>query len=80
MGRRPASVNDTLGDPLMVEVGDLLAEVEVLEQRRPSGSGFERVLIIVDRDALVGRQPRRAGVIRDGPQLDTLWIDRPGAL
>jgi hypothetical protein len=32
MGRRSARVDDALGNALVVEVGDLLAEDEVLEQ------------------------------------------------
>ena len=34
--RRAAGVHDALGDPLVIEVGDLLAKDEVLEQRRPA--------------------------------------------
>ena len=36
VGRRAARVDDPLGDPLVVEVGDLLAEDEVLQQRGPA--------------------------------------------
>src|ERR1700687_4700881 len=42
----------------MVEVEDLFAEDEVLEQRRPARAGLEAVLIVRDADALVGRQMR----------------------
>ena len=56
MRRRPARVNDPLGDPFVVEVGDLLAEDEVFEQRRPAQAGLEGVLIVRDRHALIGRQ------------------------
>ena len=49
-------MNDPLRDPFMVEMGDLLAKDEVFEQRRPAQAGFEGVLIVRDRDALVGRQ------------------------
>jgi hypothetical protein len=31
---RAARVNDTLRDPFVIEVRDLLAEVEIFEQRR----------------------------------------------
>ena len=34
-------MHDPLGDPLVVEVGDLLAEMEVLEQRRTSTAGLQ---------------------------------------
>ena len=52
-------MHDALGDALVVEVGDLLAQDEVFEQRRPAQPGLERVLVVGDRHALVGRQ--RAG-------------------
>ena len=54
--RRAARVDDALGNPLVIEVGDLLAEDEVLEQRRAPRADAERVLIVGDRHALVGRQ------------------------
>ncbi len=41
VGRRAARVHDALRDALVVEVGDLLAEVEVLQQRRPAVTGLE---------------------------------------
>ena len=44
--RRAARVDDALGDALVVEVGDLLAEDEVLEQRRPAQPGLQRVLVV----------------------------------
>ena len=52
--RRAAGVDDPLGDALVIEVGDLLAEDEVLEQRRPAQAGLERDLVVGDRHALVG--------------------------
>ena len=60
--RRPARVDDPLGNALVVEMGDLLAEDEVLEQRRPAQAGLERVLVVADRHALIGRQRPLAGV------------------
>ena len=51
-----AGVHDPLGDPLVVEVEDLLAEVEVLEQRRAALADPQRVLVVGDRHALCGRQ------------------------
>ena len=54
--RRAARVDDALGNALVVEVRDLLAEDEVLEQRRPAQAGLERVLVVRDRHALIGRQ------------------------
>ena len=49
-------MDDALGNALVVEVGDLLAEDEVLEQRRPARAGAQRVLVVGDRRALVGGQ------------------------
>ena len=39
-----ARVHDALGDALMVEVGDLLPQVEILEKRRTPVAGLERVV------------------------------------
>ena len=58
VGAIAAGVHHALGDPLVVEVEDLLAEREVLEQRRPPLAGLQRVLVIGDRDALLRREPR----------------------
>ena len=46
---RAARVHDALGDALVIEVRDLLAEDEVLEQRRAAQPGLERVLVVGDR-------------------------------
>ena len=51
-----AGVHHTLRDALVVEVEDLLAEVEVLEQRRTPPAGRERVLIIRHRHTLPRRE------------------------
>jgi hypothetical protein len=56
MGRRSARVHDALGDALVVEVRDLLAENEILQQRRPAQARFQGVLIVRDRYAEVRRQ------------------------
>ena len=52
--RGPARVDDPLRDSLVVEVSDLLAEVEILKQRRPALPSLERVLIVPDRQTLIG--------------------------
>ena len=49
VGAGAARVDDALRDALVVEVGDLLAEVEVLEQRGAALARLERVLVVVDR-------------------------------
>jgi hypothetical protein len=56
MRRRATRVNDPLGDPFVVEVGNLFTKKEVLEQRRPALASFERVLIVVDAEALISRE------------------------
>jgi hypothetical protein len=50
-------VDDALGDALVVEVGNLLAKDEVFEAG-PTLIGLERVLVVRDRDALLGRHRR----------------------
>lgn len=40
----------------MVEMEDLFAEMEIFEQRRPSGPLAQTVLIVNNRDALLRRQ------------------------
>ena len=59
---RAARVDDAFRDPLVVEVRDLLAQHEVLEQRRPAQTRLERALVVCDRHALVGRQHASARV------------------
>ena len=57
-----ARVYDALGDALMVEVGDLLAEDEVFEEGRAAQARLQRVLIVCDSDTLVGREHPVGGV------------------
>ncbi len=54
--RRAAGVDDALGNALVVEMGDFLAQDEVFEQRRPAQAGLEGILVVCDRHPLVGRQ------------------------
>ena len=42
-------MDDALGNALMVEVGDLLAEDEVLQQARAARAALQRVLVVRDR-------------------------------
>ena len=53
-----AGMHHPLGNALVVEMEDLLAEMEVLEQRRPARPDLERVLIVRNRSALRGGQDR----------------------
>ena len=64
VGAVAAGVDDALGDALVVEVEDLLAEVEVLQQRRAAGADLQRVLVVGDGHALLGGQRRLARVGR----------------
>ena len=55
-------MDDALGDALVVEVGDLLAQDEVFEQRRAARAGLELVLVVGDRMPwLVVRWPSPGG-------------------
>ena len=54
--RRAARMHDPFRDALMVEVGDLLAEDEVLQQGRPARIPAQRILVVGDGNALCGGQ------------------------
>jgi hypothetical protein len=58
--RRAARVDDALGDALVVEVGDLLAEDEVLEQRRAARARAWEGVLVVGRDPSEPTLPSRA--------------------
>jgi hypothetical protein len=47
----------------MIEMGDLLAEVKVLEKGGASLSGLEGVLVVVDPEALVRREELPGGIL-----------------
>ena len=51
---RAARVHDALGDALVIEVGDLLAQDEVFQQRGAAHAVLERILVVGDAHALVG--------------------------
>ena len=55
VGAVAARVHDPLRDPLVVEVEDLVAQREVLEQGRPAVADLERVLSVSERSAGRGR-------------------------
>jgi hypothetical protein len=59
-----ARVHDALGDALVVDMGDLLAEDEILEQRRSAQPSLQRILVVRDRErpgssSGAGRRNRR---------------------
>jgi hypothetical protein len=60
MRARRSRMNDTLGNTLVIEMRDFVAKDEILQERRAAGIGPERVLIIGERDALVGGERRMA--------------------
>ena len=76
VGGGAARVHHPLRDALVVEVGDLLPEVEVLQQRRPPRPGLQRMVGVRQPHALRRGQeltrltPR---ITRRGPAT----IDRP---
>ena len=49
-------MHDALGDALVIEMEDLLAEMEVFEQGRTTGTDAQRVLVVSYRDTLLGRE------------------------
>src|SRR3970282_2418884 len=53
---RTAGVDHPFRDALVVEARDLLAQVEVLDERGATCAGAERVVGLRDADALVGRE------------------------
>ncbi len=58
MGAIPSGVDDPLGDPLMIEVEDLLPEVKVLQRSRAPLPDAERVLVVTHHDALLSGKAR----------------------
>ena len=58
-------------DALMVEVEDLFAEVEVLEQRRAAKAHLKRIEIVRDRPANQGRRPAFPLYYKDGRRVTT---------
>jgi len=55
-------VHDALGNALVIEVRDLLAQDEIFQQRRAAQSGFQGILVVRDRHALVGGEHAIRGI------------------
>ena len=53
-----AGMHDPLGNALVVEMEDLLAEMEIFERGRPAPADAQRILVVGDRRALLRRQDR----------------------
>ena len=49
-----AGMHHALGNALMVEVEDLFAEVEIFQQGRAARALAQRILVVGDRNALLG--------------------------
>ena len=71
-----ARMHDPLGNALVVEMENLLAEMEVLDQRRPARADLERVLVVRDRAALRRGQDRRIAC----PRSDAVRRPRRGSV
>ena len=56
MRTRPAGVDYPLGDSLVVEVGDFLAGVKVLQQSGSALADRERIVGVVNANPLLGGQ------------------------
>ncbi len=54
--RRASGMDDPLGDPLMVEMLDLLAQDEVFQQRGSTRARLQGILVIAERNPEVGGQ------------------------
>ena len=71
MGGRAAGMDDALGNTLVIEMRDFLAHQDVFEQRRTANVRFERILVVADDDALIGRQVG-ARCLRTDAKVDVL--------
>src|SRR6478609_1638981 len=57
-----ARMHDPFRNAFMVEMGDLLPQDEVLEQRRTAQARLQRVLVVRYRHALVGGDALSGGI------------------
>ncbi|MCY1243237.1 hypothetical protein D9M72_562430 [compost metagenome] len=62
MGAGAASVNDAFGNTLVIKMRDLFTHDEIFQQRRPTGAGFQSVLVVGHLHALIGTQGLTGGV------------------
>ncbi len=58
----------------MIEVGDLLAQDEIFQQRRAAQPGLERILIVRNGHALIGCELLSGGVDAHSIQRPIAWI------
>ena len=67
---RSARMHDALGNALVIEVRDLLAQDEIFEQRRTAQTRLERILVVRDRHARLvvsARPPESTRTRSSGP-------------
>ena len=62
MSARSTGVHDALRNSLMIKMRNLLAKSEILEKRGSSLPGFQRILVVRNDDALIGRERPLRGV------------------
>ncbi|GAA1336659.1 hypothetical protein GCM10009611_02050 [Arthrobacter roseus] len=56
-------MDDSFGDPLMIEMHDLFAQMMILQEGGAAISRFERVVCVIDPDALRGgKEPSALGL------------------
>ncbi len=56
MRAEAARVHDPLGDALMIEMKELFAKMKVLERGRTARADLQRILVVGNRDTLLGGQ------------------------
>ncbi|MCY1333938.1 hypothetical protein D9M69_196790 [compost metagenome] len=74
MGRRATGMYHPLGNPLVVEVGDLLPHDEVFQQGRTPLAGAQAVLVVGDARAGIGGQRLVGGVFAEAFELVQLGV------
>src|SRR5262249_45729583 len=62
VGASPSGVYYPLRDPLVIEVGDLLPGVEILQQGRAPLADRQRIVGVIDSDTLIGGQVSTGGI------------------
>ena len=58
----------------MVEVGNFLAKMEIFQERRPSLTRLERVLIVVDPKTLIRGEVLPIADLMEGAEVGSLGI------
>ena len=66
---RPARMDDTLRDALMVKVRNLFSQMEIFQERWAALPGFQGILIVIDAQALIGGQDLIRGDFARGAEV-----------